>query len=96
MGHHHGHPLTGPWDYVPTTEARPWESHLEIPKDLRTDTDQTFLINQTDSACIHTIYIHIRKNSRNPPLPFSQPNHANSLFSNPEYGTLSHAITMPH
>ncbi|QCD86926.1 hypothetical protein DEO72_LG3g1455 [Vigna unguiculata] len=46
MGRHHGHPLTGPWNYVPTTEARPWESHLEIPKDLRIDTDPTVINNQ--------------------------------------------------
>jgi len=39
MGHHHGHPLTRPWDYVPTIEAQPWEPHLEILKDLRTDTN---------------------------------------------------------
>ncbi|QCD97546.1 hypothetical protein DEO72_LG6g2256 [Vigna unguiculata] len=24
MGHHHEHPLAGPWNYVPTTNARPW------------------------------------------------------------------------
>jgi len=30
------------------------------PKDLRINTDQTSLINQTDLACIHTIYVHIR------------------------------------
>jgi len=60
MGHHHGHPLTG------AKELRPdhWSTTLRIsprdPKELRTDTDQTFLINQTDSACIHTdIYIYI-------------------------------------
>jgi len=23
MGHHHEHPLPGPWNYVPTTKARP-------------------------------------------------------------------------
>ena len=96
MGHHHGHTLTG------AMELRPdhWSAALEIsprdPKDLCIDTDQTFSINQTDSACIHTTYIHIHKISRTPPLLYSQPNHANSLFSNPKYGGLSHIITMPH
>jgi len=58
MGHHHGHPLTG------AMELRPdhWSTTLRIsprdPKELCADTDQTFLINQTDSACIHR-YIHI-------------------------------------
>jgi len=59
MGHHHGHPLTGAMGLHPDH----WSTTLGIsprdPKDLRTDTDQTFLINQTDSACIHTIYIYI-------------------------------------
>jgi len=32
MGHHHEHPLAGPWNYVPTTEARPRRSHLETPR----------------------------------------------------------------
>jgi len=59
IGHHHEHPLTG------ALELRPdhWSATLRIsprdPKDLRTDTDQTFLINQTDSACIHTISIYL-------------------------------------
>ena len=98
MGHHHGHPLTG------AMELRPdhWSTTLGIsprdPKDLRTDPDQTFLINQTDSVCIHTnIYTYTSHTiSHNSPLSYSQPNHANSLFSNPEYGALSHTITMPH
>jgi len=34
--------------------------------------------------------------SHNSPLSYSEPNHANSLFSNPEYRTLSHIITMPY
>jgi len=98
MGHHHGHPLTG------AMELRPdhWSTTLGIspkdPKDLRTNTNQTFLINQTDLACIHTnIYTYTSHTiSHNSPLSYSQPNHANSLFSNPEYGALSHTITMPH
>jgi len=60
MGHHHGHPLTGAMEL----RSDHWSTTLRIsprdPKELRTDTDQTFLINQTDSACIHTdinIYI---------------------------------------
>ena len=54
-----------PWTPTGTMGLRPdhWSTTLGIsprdPKDLRTDTDQTFLINQTDSACIHTIYIYI-------------------------------------
>jgi len=34
--------------------------------------------------------------SHNSPLLYSQQNHTNSLFSNLEYGTSSHIITMPH
>jgi len=60
MGHHHGHPLTGAMRLRPDH----WSTTLRIsprdPKELRTDTDQIFLINQTDSTCIHTnIYIYI-------------------------------------
>jgi len=60
MRHHHGHPLTRAMGLRPDH----WSTTLGIPprdpKDLRTDTDQTFLINQTDSAYIHIIYVHIR------------------------------------
>jgi len=59
MGHHHGHPLIGVMGLRPDH----WSTTLGIsprdPKDLRTDTDQAFLINQTDSACIHTIYFYL-------------------------------------
>jgi len=59
MGHHHGHPLTGAMglrpDHWSTTPGIPPRD----PKDLRTDTDQTFTVNQTDSACIHTLYVYI-------------------------------------
>jgi len=29
-----------PWNYVPTTEAQPWRSHLETPRNLHADTEQ--------------------------------------------------------
>jgi len=58
MGHHHGHPLTGVMGLRPDH----WSTTLRIPprdpKELPTDTDQTFYMNQTDTACIHA-YIHI-------------------------------------
>jgi len=78
-----------------------WSATLKVPprdsKELRTNTDQSFLINQTDLACIHTyIHIHHIQVPHNSPLSYSQPNHTNSLFSNHEYGTPSHIITMPH
>jgi len=98
MGHHHGHPLTGAMGLRPDH----WSTALEIsprdPKDLRTDTDQTSLINRrirhaytqyTYTYTFHTI-------AHCPHLSYSQPNLANSLFSSPEYGALSHTITMSH
>jgi len=95
MGHHHGHPLTGAMGLRPDH----WSATLKVPprdsKKLRTDTDQSFLINQTHLACIHT-YIHIHHIQVSHNSPLSQPNHTNSLFSNHEYGTPSHIITMPH
>jgi len=58
MGHHHGHPLTRAMGLRPDH----WSTTLRIspigPKELRTYTDRTFLINQRDTTCIHA-YIHI-------------------------------------
>jgi len=77
-----------------------WSATLKVPprdsKELHTDTNQSSLINQTDLACIHTyIHIHHIQVSNNSPLSYSQPNHTNLLFSNHEYETPSHIITMP-
>jgi len=97
MRHHHGHPLTRAMELRPDQSTTLGISPRD-PKELRTDTDQTFLINQIDSACIHTnIYTYTSHTvSHNSPLSYSQPNRTNSLFSNPECGTPSHIITMPH
>ena len=59
MGHHHGHPLTG------VMELRPdhWSATLKVsPRDfmdLRTDTDQSFSINQKGFNMHTHIYIYI-------------------------------------
>ena len=75
MGHHHGHPLTGSMELRPNQWSATLKVSLRDPKELRTDTDQSFLINQTDLACIHTyIHIHHIQVPYNSPLSYSQEN----------------------
>jgi len=46
MGHHHVHPVTGSMELRPDHWSTTRKSHLEISKELRTDTDQAYQTNQ--------------------------------------------------
>jgi len=61
MGHHHGHPLTGAMGLHPHHLSATLKVSPRDPKELCTDTDQTWLHNQEHSPCIYTFIIPILK-----------------------------------